>query len=89
MDETLEAIYSIDTVDLRLREALDNLVSYLLAGPVNTVTIAQENTPTLKPKLLPKLISPKPMPVKPRPVPAKQKPGTLVEIGNRDFPALV
>jgi transglutaminase-like putative cysteine protease len=86
MSESLEAAYSTDTVDLRLRESLDQPTSYLLAGPVNTVALAQEELPTIKPKPVPLPFPPKP---KPKPVPAKQKPGTPVEIGNRDFPALV
>jgi hypothetical protein len=93
MTENLEATYSTDTVDLRLRESLDQPVSYLLAGPVTSIAGAQNEPPTIQP--LPKpvlpLPTPKPKPIvaKPKPIPVPQKPGASVEIGNRDFPALV
>jgi hypothetical protein len=89
MTETLEAVYSNDTVDLRFRESQNTPTRYLLAGPVNDVIIAKEEPPKLKPKPLPLPIKPKPTPVKPKPAPERQKPGTLVEIGNRDFPTMV
>lgn len=91
MSESLVATYSTDIVDLRLREALDQPISYILAGPVTSMAIAQNEPPTIKPKPVPLTLptKPKPMLVKPKPVPEKQKPGTPVEIGNRDFPALV
>lgn len=81
MSESFEATYSTDTVDLRLREALDKPFSYLLAGPVNSVTIETEEMPTIKAKPV--------LPNKAKSVPAKLKTGTPVEIGNLDFPALV
>ena len=89
--ESFEAKYSTDTVDLRLREALDQPTSYLLTGPVNSRAIEQDEPPVNKPKpaLLPLPTKPKPIAAKLKPVPEKHKPGTSVEIGNRDFPALV
>jgi hypothetical protein len=90
MNENLVAIYSTDTVDLRLRESLAQPVSYLLAGPVTAVAVAREEPSPSKPApTLPPPPPPKPVIAKPKPVPPKQKPGTPVEIGNRDFPALV
>lgn len=73
MSETLEAIYSTDSVDLRLREALDMPSSYLLAGPVTSVTVALNEPPVIMPKPQPSPAPPpaKPMPVKPDPVPDK------------------
>jgi transglutaminase-like putative cysteine protease len=81
MSETLEATYSTDTVDLRLREALDQPTSYLLAGPVTAGAAAAERMHSLKPRPT--------VPTTGKPVAVPQKPGTRVEIGNRDFPALV
>jgi hypothetical protein len=91
MSESLEAIYSTDTVDLSLREALDQPTTYLLAGPVTSIVIVRNEPPTIQPKLVPLHVPPKPKPVliKPEPVSTDQKPGTPVEIGNRDFPALI
>lgn len=100
MNENLVAIYSTDTVDLRLRESLAQPVSYLLAGPITAVAAVRKEPPPTKfvptqipppIKPVPTLIPPPPKPViaKPKPVPPKQTPGTPVEIGNRDFPALV
>ncbi len=91
MSESLEAIYSTDTVNLRLRESLDQPTTYLLAGPVTSIAIAQNEPPTIHPKPAPPPLppKPKPIPIKPKPVSIKPKPGTPVEIGNRDFPALV
>jgi transglutaminase-like putative cysteine protease len=129
MSDSFEAIYSRDIVDLRLREALDKPTTYLLAGPVASITIVQDAQPIIQPKPVPLSLPPapkpapvkpkpepikpttiaqdappiiqpipvpltlpsptKPAPIKPKPVPAKQKPGTPVEIGNRDFPSMV
>ena len=91
MSESLEATYTTDTVDLRLRESLDQPSTYLLAGPVNAVTVAQDELPAIKPKPVPLPLLPKPKPsvVKLKPVPKLPEPGAPVEIGNRDFPALV
>ena len=91
MSDSLEAIYSTDTVNLRLREALDQPVSYLLAGPVTSIAVVPEEPPKVSPQPIPLPLPPKPKPaeIKPKPVPEPLKPGTLVEIGNRDFPALV
>lgn len=93
MSESLEAKYSKDTVDLKLREALDQPTSYLLAGPVTSVTVAQNEPPVIKPKPVPlpvPLPTPLPAPVlpKPKPVPAKPEP-TLpkpVIIAQEDLP---
>ncbi|MBV5330625.1 MAG: transglutaminase domain-containing protein [Chlorobium sp.] len=91
MSESFAATYSTDTVKLRLRESLDQPISYLLAGQVNSVAIAPEEPPAIKPKpvLLPLPPKPKRLLIKPKPVPSKLKPGTPVEIGNRDFPTMV
>lgn len=90
MSESLEAAYSTDTVDLRFREASEIPVRYLLAGPINDVTVKPEVKPALKPKPLPAVTPvPKPIIVKPKPVPVLPKAGTPVEIGNRDFPAMI
>lgn len=90
MSESLEAAYSTDTVDLRFREASETPVRYLLAGPINDVTVKPEVTPALKPKPLPAVTPvPKPIIVKLKPVPVLPKAGTPVEIGNRDFPAMI
>lgn len=92
MSESLEATYTTDIVNLRLREALNQPTSYILAGPVSSTAITQDEPTEIQPKKpVPRPLPTKPKPklVKPKPVPAKQKPGTPVEIGNRDFPALV
>ena len=91
MSEILEATYSTDTVNLRLRDSLDQPISYLLAGPVNSVAITPEEPPSIKPKPAPLPQPPKPKPplIKPKPVSPKLKPGTPIEIGNRDFPTMV
>ena len=81
MSESLEAKYSKDTVDLRLRESLAQPTSYLLAGPVTSTIVAQNELPVIKPKPVP-LPIPLPLPVqlpapvqpKPKPVPAKPEP---------------
>ena len=93
MSESLEATYSTDTVNLRLRESFDQPISYLLAGPVNSVVLTPEEPPSIKPKPVPLSLplppKPKPPLIKPKPVSPKLKPGTPVEIGNRDFPTMV
>lgn len=91
MSESLEATYSTDTVNLRLRESFDQPISYLLAGPVNSVALTPEEPPSMKPKPVPPPLpsKPKPPPVAPKPVSPKLKPGTPIEIGNRDFPTMV
>jgi transglutaminase-like putative cysteine protease len=72
MSESLEAKYSTDTVDLRLREATDTPSSYLLAGPVTaTAVVAQNEPPVTQLKPVPQPAKPKPAPVKPDPAPAK------------------
>ena len=93
--ETMEASYSTDTVDLHFRESLEAPTRYLLAGPVNDVSKLKTETPaTLKkpaPVPVPLPLPPRTTapPMKPKQVPEKVKPGTLIEIGNRDFPTLV
>ena len=131
MNESFEARYSTDTVDLRLRESFAQPASYLLAGPVISVAMVSEDLPKIIPKpapptlppqpkpqlvipqpvpvpvtpspppkpkpipVAPKPVSPpkppepKPLPVTPKHVPPQPKPGTPVEIGNRDFPTMV
>ena len=131
MNESFEARYSTDTVDLRLRESFAQPASYLLAGPVISVAMVSEDLPkiipkpappTLPPQPKPQLVipqpvpvpvtpspppkpkpipvapqpvsppkppEPKPLPVTPKHVPPQPKPGTPVEIGNRDFPTMV
>lgn len=93
MSERLEATYSTDSIDLKLREALDQPTGYILAGPVTSRAVTQDEAPTIKPKPVPLPLPlpppPKPMVIRPLPVPALPIPGTPVEIGNRDFPALV
>ena len=99
MSERFEALYSIDTVDLRLRETFDQPASYLLAGPVTSALIVPDESSAVKPMPIPAPVPlpPKPMPIpapvplppKPKPEPAKLIPGTPLEIGNRDFPTLV
>lgn len=77
MSESLEATYSNDTVDLRLREATDTPSSYLLAGPVAaTAVVAQNEPPTIPQKPLPK---PKPMPAKPIVVAQDEPPVTRLK----------
>ncbi|OGU17655.1 MAG: hypothetical protein A2076_06065 [Geobacteraceae bacterium GWC2_53_11] len=92
MSESLEAVYSGDKVDLRLRETLDQPTAYLLAGPVTSVAVAQGGDSAILPKPVPPPLPPKakPLPVmKKPPVKPRQQPGTPVELGNRDFPSLV
>jgi transglutaminase-like putative cysteine protease len=71
MSDSFEALYSKDSVDLRLREALDKPTTYLLAGPVASITVAQDAPPIIqaKPVPLPLPPTPKPAPVKPKPKP--------------------
>jgi transglutaminase-like putative cysteine protease len=73
MSDSFEALYSKDSVDLRLREALDKPTTYLLAGPVASITIVQDAPPVIqaKPVQLPLPPTPKPAPVKPKPKPIK------------------
>lgn len=102
MSESLEASYSNDTVDLRLRESLDLPAAYLLAGPITAVAqtlkelppkpakpVMSAIAPTLAPAPKPVPVRPEPLPVKPKPVPVKPQSGTPVDIGNRDFPSLI
>lgn len=91
MSESLEALYSTDTVNLTLRETLDQPVSYLLAGPMTSIAVLQDELPVdqSKPRPVPLVPKPKQLSVKIKPFHVKQKPGTPVEIGNRDFPSLV
>lgn len=96
MSESFEAKYSIDTVDLRLREALAKPANYQLAGPFTTVASPQEESPVIKPKpkVIPQRLKPKITPtLSKRPVSAAKvkppKPGAAIEMGNMDFPNLV
>lgn len=80
MNETFEAVYSNDTVNLKLRETFDMPSGYLLAGPIKTVTISKkEELPRITKHLAPKFVSPT----------IKKKVGMPLEIGNRDFPSFV
>ena len=91
MSESLEARYSKDAVELRLRETLDQPTSYLLAGPVTSVTVAQNVPPVIKPNpvplpvplplpvQLPVPVLPKPKPVPATPVPVPVKPIIIVQ----------
>ncbi len=74
MSESLEAKYSTDIVDLRLREALDQPTTYLLAGPVTSIVVALNEPPLVQPKpIIPApALKPKPLPPKPEPAPPKQ-----------------
>lgn len=66
-------------------------------APLPPVELPEPPKPLPKPDISepPPVISPKPLPEPPRPVPiakklpVKPKPGAPLEIGNRDFPALV
>ncbi len=88
MSESLEAFYSTDTVDLRLRDTLDQPATYVMAGPVKTIAVVQDDTLPKKQENLP---PPMPKPIMPKPKPAlvPMKQGSPVEIGNRDFPTFV
>jgi len=98
MSESLTSNYEIDTVDLRLLETLPQPSRYLATGPV----VASQPIPVPPPIILstpPKPVTdakkpPVPVepPIEPKPKPklrSKPKPGTELEFGNRDFPALV
>lgn len=90
MNESLEATYSNDLVDLRLREALALPTSYLLAGPFTTLApLAMPEPPVAQPKPVqlpetppviaktePKKVKPPPLPtaVTPKPKPEPAKP---------------
>jgi len=83
MNEVLEAKYSTDTVSLRLREALDQPTSYILAGPVTAIALARNELPTIAPKpvpvSVPSILPPpksEPLPAKPVPL-AKEKPPVI------------
>jgi transglutaminase-like putative cysteine protease len=91
MSESLEAVYSGDRVDLRLRETLDQPAAYLLAGPVTALAAVQGETQAVPPRpLVPPLPAIAKLPLlKKKPAPVQQRPGTPVELGNRDFPSLV
>jgi transglutaminase-like putative cysteine protease len=97
MSESFEATYLTDIVDLRLLEAVEKPTHYLVAGEVFSLSAPPESTPPTRVKSKPEPpTSPKPTPPLPalpalEPPPAKLRPkaGTPVEIGNREFPALV
>ena len=71
MNEVLEAKYSTDTVSLRLREALDQPTSYILAGPVTAIALARNEPPVILPKPVPVPVPSILPPLKPEPLPAK------------------
>jgi hypothetical protein len=68
MSDSFEAKYSSDTVNLRLRETLDQPTSYILAGPVDTIGLAQNEPPVLLPKPLPVPIPHLPVVKPPKPI---------------------
>ena len=81
MSDNLEAKYSTDVVTLKLREALDQPTTYLLAGPMKSVTVAQneppeeiEPRPVPVPVIIPLPVAPTPKPTTPKRKPAPQKP---------------
>ncbi len=101
MSESLEAKYSTDTVNLRLREALALPSAYILAGPVSSTApvVAQDVPPTIKPKpeplpTKPKAIAkdeqpkikPKPVPPPPKPEPPPVKP---VDVAKDEQPKVI
>ena len=76
MSESMEAIYSTDIVNLSLRESLAQPTSYLLAGPVTSIAVAQNVLPIAVPTPVPAPLpqAPVPMLIKPEPLPAKPVP---------------
>jgi hypothetical protein len=99
MSESLTSNYETDIVDLRLRDTLPLPSRYLATGPVAAsqpipvpppaITPPPPHKPVTAYKKPPVPIEP---PIEPKPkskLKPKPKPGTELEIGNRDFPALL
>ena len=91
MSESFEANYLNDNVDLKLRETYVQPSHYMVSAPVAIREPLIAPTPVPTPaQILPLPAPPTPVPgIKKPSLPAKLKPGTALEIGNRDFPPLV
>ena len=93
MSESFDASYLTDTIDLRLLETQVQPSHYMVSSPVAALVPGLGPTPVPVPA--PALTFPLPPRRKPLastkkpPVPTYPKPGTPLEIGNKDFPALV
>jgi len=100
MSESLEAKYSTDTVNLRLREALAQPTSYQLVGPFTAVAVLQqepqkiEHKPAVIPPVKPTLLAAQPKPSippaqpKPKAPPEQPKPKVLPLEPKPSIPAV-
>ncbi|MDD2856320.1 MAG: transglutaminase-like domain-containing protein, partial [Desulfuromonadaceae bacterium] len=91
MNESLEATYSTDKVNLTLRDTFDQPASYLLAGLVTSKVVVPDKIKDkqAEPKLTTPAKKDKPLPLIIKPPPVKHQFGMSVEIGNIEFPSLV